>query len=38
MAPGAATEKFTPWAVMLLPRGQGMPRRIALKDPLPGGR
>ena len=30
-AAGAATEKFTPRVVMLLPRGKGLPRWVLLK-------
>ncbi|EAR19836.1 hypothetical protein WH7805_12988 [Synechococcus sp. WH 7805] len=37
MAWGAATEKFTPLGVMVLPSGQGLPLRIALTEP-PAGR
>ncbi|QNJ32482.1 hypothetical protein SynPROS91_02118 [Synechococcus sp. PROS-9-1] len=33
MAVGAATEKFTPLDVIVLPSGHGLPRWIVLKDP-----
>ena len=33
LAVGAATEKFTPTGVIVLPSGQGLPRWIVRKDP-----
>ena len=33
LAAGAAREKFTPRAVIVLPIGQGLPRWIVAKDP-----